>query len=154
MTWPNPFAAVGRAISRLWTAFNAASLPHLKLLLMLGAGMVMTGLFVAGVLILWKGQWPPDLAGRRLDFIGSSTVLMALGMLMVLAALTAVGVRLKGPGGLEASVGSEPAAGPTISATTTAGGQVSISATPAPAAPVAAPAPPPQPTGDRNDLAS
>lgn len=86
-----------------------------------GAGVVLSMMIVAGVLVLWLGGWSISSEGERIKYIGILCIMTALDLMAVIAALAKARVSAHGPGSLGFEVGSagldQPA--PVVKTTTT-----------------------------------
>lgn len=69
--------------------------------LLLGAGMVTTAAASALVLIVWLGGWSVARQEQQLWYLGVSLLSVLALIAIVLVAISGVGVRGKGPAGIE-----------------------------------------------------
>ncbi len=95
-------------------------IPWSRTLALFLAGPALT-LFAAWLVwIVWQGQWPADMAGRRLDIIGRALFAVLIAILAVVLVIAAIArLRIQGPGGTSVEVEapssiapSEPSVGP------------------------------------------
>lgn len=87
--------------------------------LLLGAGMVLTAAAAALVLIVWMGGWSEVQQEQQLWYLGVSLLCVLALIAIVIVAISGVGVRGKGPAGIEFDLDPSDAPGivTTISAT-------------------------------------
>lgn len=71
-----------------------------------GAGIVLSAMIVAGVLLLWLGGWSPASEGERIKYIGILCIMTALDLMTVIAALAKARLSAHGPGNTGFDVGS------------------------------------------------
>lgn len=89
---------------------------------LIGAGPIATLIQLGLIWIIWRGGWPPTLAGEQLRYLG----ILAFGNTAIIAvivvALAAARVKGQGPGGtsLEIDSGADPPPTGKITVTTTA----------------------------------
>lgn len=62
--------------------------------MLFGAGVMTTGLLIGAALIVWRGGWPVDLAGKQLDFLGWGMLAM-----IALVGIVIVSLAIGGPVG-------------------------------------------------------
>jgi len=74
-------------------------LAPLRLWALIGGGPVLTAAAVALVMIVWQGDWPIELAARRLDYIGWSLLIVLSLIAVIIVTLAAVRVKASGPAG-------------------------------------------------------
>lgn len=120
-------------IASIWKAMLAAA--PLDRWALFGASIVITLLFIGGGTLIYLGAWPVSLALERLHYIGRGFLMMGGALLMVIASLTMVSFRVKGPGGVDVEIGRDNQPGPAISAKTTPDGGVEVVASNPPATP-------------------
>lgn len=93
---------------RAWRgALRAAPL---RVWAMIFAGPALTVAASGLTLIVWRGPWPAELAGKQLDFLGWTLLAVVALIGVIVAALAAVKVKGAGPGGLSLEIdgGDEP----------------------------------------------
>lgn len=62
------------------------------IVLVAGAGMVATALFIMIILITWLAKWSPEVEKARLDILGTGAVAMA-----ILMGFAMIGILVAGP---------------------------------------------------------
>lgn len=104
-------------MSRIWeAALKAASLRQWVLF---AAGPALSAATAAMVMIVWRGQWPVELRGKQLDFLGY-TLLGCLALVgVVVVTIAAVRVKGTGPGGTSIEIDADDAPATTVTTTTT-----------------------------------
>ena len=85
----------------------------------IGAAFVVTLGAVGYTLIVWQGDWPAILAGKRLDFLGWALIICLFNVTAIIAALTKRKVSASGPGGISFATGSEDEPPAVVTTTTT-----------------------------------
>lgn len=92
---------MGRVFDRL------VGLAPIRLWALILAGPSLTAFALFQMMAIWLGEWPSDLAAKRLDYLGWSLLgtLMMLGV--VVAAISAAKVSGKGPGGMEFEIDAD-----------------------------------------------
>ena len=115
-------------MSRIWKAMLATA--DIRTWAIISTALIVTLGAVGYTLIVWRGEWPDVLAGRRLDYLGWALLICLFNITAIIAALTKRRVSAHGPGGISFETGSETEP-PAVTTTTT----TTVPVTPAPATP-------------------
>lgn len=84
-----------------------------------GAGIALSLMQMCMVMILWLGNWPPELARDQLKYIAVIAIMLALDLMAVIASLARARVSAHGPGGAGFEIGSSGSDAPSAVKVTT-----------------------------------
>lgn len=91
----------------------------LRMLAIICAGLVQTGMTIFVVLIVWHGGWAVVRQEQQLSFLGWTLILMALSTLVIIGSLTSSKIKGHGPGGVAFEVEGDSPAAAKVTTTTT-----------------------------------
>lgn len=98
------------SLARIWKGALAAA--PLRVWAIVLAGPALSAAAAVMVGIIWRGDWPEELAGKRLDFLGWALLVLLVNVTIIIAALAAVRVKARGMAGefeVGGSTGEQPA---------------------------------------------
>lgn len=71
-----------------------------------GAGIAISAMQMALVVIIWAGKWPAGMEHEQLLYIGVLAIMLAIDLMAVIASLARARVAANLPGGVKIDLGS------------------------------------------------